>query len=599
MSLHAVLRNNTRNPRQQTCAVLTGAPTGQGMPGDLSVSLYAGVWIIHESGSVDEAGVELAEAAVAVSAAGRSSLVIDGPAVGADAAGSITIDEPRETEESVQASGVSHRPGGVEHRRTVTVSRALPVVTIEDVVKGEDLRGGPRDRSGMSLVWRLASGLAAVIVGREVHLLQGSTKVAKICIQTDTPVEIGVDGSTLRVAIGNVPSWRCTTTFVFPRRSATGIVLPFETLPGDWPIQYRLETQAQSDVLCVVLPAMAGKFDYRINYLKLLRGAPVNRLFLLDDFGPQGSYLIASGGDVRLGDAVCALLESVRCRLGIDKRKVVFMGSSKGGTTALYVAHRLGYGHVLAGAPQTRIGYFLLHQDVANGWRLADYMCPGKRGAEALDWLNRLMFDLPLAKDVDCRIHVGEGDHHYRRHVLPYLHHVRKRGGNVDLHVGNYEQHNELGEHFPDYVENALGDLFGITFSDPSTTAEPIVNSTIPTSPDVIPALSTEPAIAPPVAVNPALSVMAWREGDELVGRIAVPWKWSAAQVEFAFYLQVADEKKEVRWYEDSPTTRFAWPTGADPEIVSIKGFVREAGNHAHHLSATSPLLRSSAAFAE
>jgi len=40
----------------------------------------------------------------------------------------------------------------------------------------------------------------------------------------------------------------------------------------------------------------------------------------------------------------------------------------------------------------------------------------------------------------------------------------------------------------------------------------------------------------------PALTVMVWREGDELVGRIDLPKNWSAAPVECAFYLQVAVE---------------------------------------------------------
>lgn len=601
MSPHAVLRNDTRKSRQQTYAVLARVPAGQGMPVDLSLSLYAGVWIIGEGERVGVAGAACAAGTAAVPSARRSTLVIDGLPVSGDA-DTISIDDPRKTDECVQASGFSRRHAGVEHRRTVTVSRSLPVVTVEDEVKSDGLKADSKiGEHQMSLAWRLAPGLTAVVVGGEVHLLQGRNKVAKICIQADTTVVTSVDGTTLRVALGSVPSWHCTTTFVFPRRSATGVSLPFETLPGEWPIQYRLETHAQSDVLCVVLPAMAGAYDYKINYLKLLRDAPVNRLFVLDDFGPQGSYLIALDGDVRLGDALCAMLESMRARLGIDKRNVVFMGSSKGGTTALYVAHRLGYGRVLAGAPQTRIGHFLLRQDVANGWRLANHMCPGKSAADALDWLDRLIFDLPVGKDVDCRIHVGEGDHHYRRHVLPYLGHVRKLGGQVELHVGDYERHSELGEHFPHYVVNTLGDLFGITFSDPSSTAEPIVNSTTLSSPDVISPVPTEPKMtsAAPVAAHPALTVMAWREGDELVGRIAVPWKWSAAQVEFAFYLQIANEKKEVRWYEDSPTTRFAWPAGADPDILSIKGFVREVGNPDYKLSATAPLLRSSAAFAQ
>ncbi|WP_233237418.1 heparinase II/III family protein [Bordetella sp. LUAb4] len=655
MTVHAVLRNDAKKMGQQTYAVLTGARSDAGPPEDLSVLLYAGGWVIHQSGP---GGEEFAVPIGAVSEVGPSALVIDRPGIGTEAnsvgnrlltgrkansvwkrlsagtkassiwsrlsigtqassvtnrlstdteAGLVTIDEPSETEEATQVRGINRRHPGVEHRRTLTVSRTRPVVVIEDVVKSAELHR-------MSLVWRLAPGLTAVIVGREVHLLKGDTKVAKICMQADTTVEPSVDGTTLRVAVGSALCWRCTTTFIFPQRSARGISLPFETMPGQWPIQHRLEAHAQSEVLCVVLPAMAAEFDYRINYLKLLRRAPLNRLFILDDFGPQGSYLIASEGNAQLGDAVCALIESERASLGIDKRNVVFTGSSKGGTTALYLAHRLGYGHVLAGAPQTRIGHFLLRQAVASGRRLADYMCPGKSEAQALDWLDRLIFDLPLSKDVDCRIHVGEGDHHYQRHVLPYVKHVRKLGGKVSLDIGDYAEHSALGEHFPSYLEKALGDLFGITFSDPSPTESSPVHSSSQASPVEVAAARSEPegisqdasghgSFAPMIssapAPAPALTVMAWREGDELVGRIDLPKNWSVASVEFAFYLQIANEKKAVRWYEDTPTTRFAWPTGADPDIVSIKGFAREVANPNYKLSATAPLLQRSAVSAE
>jgi len=190
-----------------------------GAPEDLSVLLYSGGRIIHQSG----------------------------PGGG--------VDEPSETEEAIQVRGISRRHAGVEHRRTLTVSRTRPVVVIEDVVKSDKLHQ-------MSLVWRLAPGLTAVRMARDVHLLKGDTKVAKICMQADTTIEPSVDGTTLRVAVGSALSWRCTTTFVFPLRSARGISLPFETMPGDWPIQHRLEAHPRSEVLCVVLPAMAAEFDF-------------------------------------------------------------------------------------------------------------------------------------------------------------------------------------------------------------------------------------------------------------------------------------------------------------------------------------------------
>jgi hypothetical protein len=181
---------------------------------------------------------------------------------------------------------------------------------------------------------------------------------------------------------------------------------------------------------------------------------------LVDDFGPQGSYLISSKGNLGLAEAVCSLIETFRARLGINEDSVVFLGSSKGGASALYFAHRLGYGHAVVGAPQTKIGHFLHRQDALNGPRLSAYMFPA---ADAEDRLDRLIYDLPVGNRVRRHIHVGRGDHHYKSHVLPYVQHVAAHGGEIALDVGDYATHKEVGIHFPAFIEKTFLGIFGLS----------------------------------------------------------------------------------------------------------------------------------------
>ncbi|SDC67687.1 Heparinase II/III N-terminus [Paraburkholderia lycopersici] len=562
----AVLRDDPEKRDQQTYAVMCAGHHGDyhKHQDDLSVLLYAGEWILYESGPY---GYDYAHplSKHGYSTAAHSTLMLDGVEP-SNETGRVSLEESRETRQLVQVQGRNLRYAGVEHERAMTVHRSKPVVDIVDKVKCD----APRN---MSLLWQLAPGLKAVKIGDEVHLLKENIKVAKISVQSETPVDLtlgqgdqspagyvfprlgeAMATAVLKAASGETSSWQCRTTVTFPARSVKGINFPFETFPGDWPIQYLFEPRGNSDALFVVFPALAPEFEYRINYRRVLRGAPVNQLFVVDDFGPQGSYLIASNGNLELGEAVCSLIESFRIKLGIDKSRVIFMGSSKGGASALYFANRLGYGHILAGAPQTRIGHFLLRQDLENGPRLANYMFPGESSEEKL---NRLIYDLPVHEHVSCRIHVGRGDHHYESHALPYVEHVQKQGGCVELDVGEYSEHSELGQHFPTFLENALRDVFGIKMR------------------------KFYPGAAPTLVVS------AWREGDEVVGQITLPEGWSTEPVEYAFYLLINDEKKVVRWYEESSTVRFAWPADIAPQDASIRGFAREVSSHDYRLAAT------------
>ncbi|BAO94064.1 heparinase II/III domain-containing protein [Caballeronia insecticola] len=565
----AVLRDDPEKREQQTYAVMCAGHHGDyhKHQDDLSVLLYAGEWILYESGPY---GYDYAHplSKHGYSAAAHSTLMLDDLQPSAET-GRVALEESRETRQFVQVKGRNARYPGVDHERVMTVHRSKPLVDIADKVSSD----APH---GMSLLWQLAPGLKAVTVANEVHLLKENIKVAKISVQSDAPVELTLghgdqtpagyvfprlgeakETTVLKVAAGKISSWQCRTSIAFPARSAKGINFPFETIPGDWPIQYLFEPQENSDALFVVFPALAPEFEYRINYHRVLRGAPVNQLFVLDDFGPQGSYLIASNGKLELAEAVCALIESFRVKLGIEKSKVIFLGSSKGGASALYFANRLGYGHVLTGAPQTRIGHFLLRQDLENGPRLANYMMPGEDSEEKLD---KLIFDLPFNRDVSCRIHVGRGDHHYESHALPYAEHIRTQGGCVEVDVGEYSEHSDLGKHFPLFIENKLRNIFGIKmrryFPGPA----------------------------------PTLTVSAWREGDEVVSQITLPEGWSSEPVEYAFYLLVNDEKKAVRWYDESPTVRFAWPHDIDLQDASVRGFAREIGSPDYKLATTTKI---------
>jgi pimeloyl-ACP methyl ester carboxylesterase len=561
---YAVLRDDPQKRERQTYAVLCASHHGDyhKHQDDLSVLLYAGGWILSESGPY---GYDYANplSKHGYSAAAHSTLMVEGVEATSQP-GKVALEESSETRHFVRARGRNLRYAGLDHQRDITVHRSKPLVEIEDHVSSVKPRG-------MSLLWQLATGLRAIVIGNELHLLRGAVKVAKIGIESDISVELTLgkgqqapigyvfprlghaeESTVLRVAVGEASGWRCKTTIALQTQSCDGVSPFFETLPGDWPVQYRVEREPGSDILLVVFSAQAPEFGDRINHHEMLGGTAASRLFLSDDFGPNGSYLIAANGNLQLGDAVCRLIEGMRAELGIDKNKVLFIGASQGGTSAIYFANRLQYGHIIAGRPETRLG-LLLSEDDANSVGQAKFMFPGENSDEQL---NGVIFNLPANDAVTCRIHVERGGDHYDRHVLPYFEHVSRLGSHIELDVGEYSERKVFEDRYPEFLKNTLQDVFDIRM---------------------------------PRVLSGAAStfvVKAWRDGDSVVGQIRVDG-WSSESLEYAFYLLIKGEKKVVHWYEESPIVRFEWPADVALQDVSLTGFVREVANPDRKLQAS------------
>lgn len=132
---------------------------------------------------------------------------------------------------------------------------------------------------------------------------------------------------------------------------------------------------ADSDVLCVHFSAFFGEWgDERRNrpqfagYFHRLRMFwPLSQyqfLFLCDTFGADrnGTYYKGENGDFFVERAVDRIVESVRAQLGIDRSRVVTMGSSMGATGALRAALAHGYAGVVAVSPHIDLDLSAIHQ---------------------------------------------------------------------------------------------------------------------------------------------------------------------------------------------------------------------------------------------
>lgn len=115
-----------------------------------------------------------------------------------------------------------------------------------------------------------------------------------------------------------------------------------------------LLTDKQSDALLVSFPACAPN-TAKYKYMRTLIPFKCNKLFLLDDFGDnhQGCYLIED----KVEQCVKQLLETVISRT--KPSVIIFLGSSKGGYSALNFAFLIPNVTVVIGVPQYYLGSYL------------------------------------------------------------------------------------------------------------------------------------------------------------------------------------------------------------------------------------------------
>lgn len=217
-------------------------------------------------------------------------------------------------------------------------------------------------------------------------------------------------------------------------RFVSSVALNYLLLPAS--------SDAGNNILVVAFSAVSGIGDFNFNYRTSLDPTHTNVLYILDDFGDQGSYYLMDHGDHGIFDTVQELIMDIAGKLGVARKNIILIGSSKGGAAAILHGISAGVGHVYVGAPQTRIGSFVSrpHPNILR-------FMVGAVDMNAVETLDKYLYELvqnttPMPK---ISIVVGDADHHYKGHVLPFVDHFKKLNKDIDLEVLPGVPHSEIG----------------------------------------------------------------------------------------------------------------------------------------------------------
>lgn len=349
--------------------------------------------------------------------------------------------------------GESRRIPGVAHVRQVRFDRRDATVTVDDSVCG-----------GISharyLLWQLDPDTDVVCIGNEVHLIRAKRKIAKIHVDMPVWAEMSViegrEASPLpAVKFQRFGEVRDAQTLVITapvgarddgdRFDTTATISLAHVVPrgmrayvsdGPWPVQWQESMCDASEHLVVVFPGWLGANQHVLKNAVWLDHLAVNAMHWIDDIGEDGSCLISVGGDESLGRAVAEQIEVRRKALRIAKENVHLLGAGRGGTTAIWMTEMLGYGNLVAGAPNTLLGTHLCVEEEERGRRVAEWMC---RHEDRRVWLDALVFGTAPGPDIRRFVHVSDTHPVFKVHVVPYVDHIRKHDGHIELDVGDRE----------------------------------------------------------------------------------------------------------------------------------------------------------------
>lgn len=208
----------------------------------------------------------------------------------------------------------------------------------------------------------------------------------------------------------------------------------------------------KSKTLAIIFSGFSEKPVY--NYVKTLKNWKVNKLFILDNFAYRGSYYWYSNGS----DEPLVLTQSLVNKFvnsGLYD-KIITLGSSKGGTCAIYYGLTSGADEIYAAACQYHVGQYVNSEEHQKVFKSMMGENAGEKDQEILD---SIMPEL-LAKKVNCKtlIHLmySKNEHTYNDHIADLVYDLDKFEIKHIDKVESFKEHGEVGKFFIPWIKQEL-----------------------------------------------------------------------------------------------------------------------------------------------
>ena len=205
-----------------------------------------------------------------------------------------------------------------------------------------------------------------------------------------------------------------------------------------------------SDTLMIVFSAFAGNAR-RYNYYASLKSIKADKLYILDSFGVRGSYYWFENGDTSPRVLTEGIINSMVGER--DYKKVSTLGTSKGGTAALFFGLQMNATAIFSGACQYNVGTYL-HQDGREDI-FRGMMGPEAGDAEAELLNSMLPNQIELYKKTTSEIHIlySKKEKTYERQIVDLLAKLNECGISYIEKEESFTNHSDVGKFFIPYVK--------------------------------------------------------------------------------------------------------------------------------------------------
>lgn len=207
-----------------------------------------------------------------------------------------------------------------------------------------------------------------------------------------------------------------------------------------------------------------SNLKHRYNYLNILENTNIHKLFILDNNGETGSYYFGENLNFNVDSSVISLILFKAREYNVNLEDIISLGSSKGGSAALYFGIKYKFGAVFSGAFQTKIADLItLRRPESEKFLLGNL--EDKDYAKRYNQLNSIMFNL-LESPVLSNLYLisSPNDWQYDIHVKPFIEKLKQLNIAHDFYLSKEMQnHSEISIYFPKYFKSKLiNELFNI-----------------------------------------------------------------------------------------------------------------------------------------
>ena len=209
-----------------------------------------------------------------------------------------------------------------------------------------------------------------------------------------------------------------------------------------------------NDRLVVVFSGFPNGDKPMYNYMRTLKVVKnVDQLFILDDFGYKGSYYWMENGS----DYPQKLVEGLLNSFVRDKYKEIYtMGTSKGGTCAIFYGLMINAQHIYAGACQYLVGDYLNtkeHRPI-----LEAMLGEGFSEKDILKLNGKMPRQLTKYKDRHSQVHLlySKVEHTYQEHISFLIEDLKKNNISFTEQVEAFEKHSDVGTYFIPFIQKEL-----------------------------------------------------------------------------------------------------------------------------------------------